>query len=242
MRIGASYLGNGSCEFVVWAPLQKEVALKIVSPGNELIPLARDERGYWKASARGVLPGACYFYRLEDGVDRPDPASHSQPMGVHGPSEVVDHTAYAWGDQDWRGIPLSEMIIYELHIGTFTSEGTFEAALSRLDDLKEVGINAVEIMPVGQFPGERNWGYDGVFPFAVQNSYGGPQGLKRFVNGCHQKGIGVVLDVVYNHLGPEGNVLGEFGPYFTDRYRTPWGEAVNLDGPHSNEVRSVLYR
>ncbi len=240
MRIGTSYLGNGSCEFVVWAPLLKKVALKIVSPRNELIPLAKDERGYWKASTKEVSPGACYFYRLEDGVDRPDPASHFQPRGVHGPSQVVDHTTFTWNDQCWRGIPLSEMVIYELHVGTFTPGGTFKAILPRLDELKEIGINVIEIMPVAQFPGERNWGYDGVFPFAVQNSYGGPGGLKELVNGCHQNGIGIILDVVYNHFGPEGNYLSEFAPYFTERYRTPWGEAVNFDGAYANEVRKYF--
>ena len=242
MRIGSNYLGNRSCEFVVWAPLLKKVALKIESRGGEPFAMTRDERGYWRTSVEGVLPGTSYLYRLEGNVDRPDPASHFQPTGVHGPSQVVDHHAYTWQDERWRGISPAEMIIYELHVGTFTREGTFEAILPRLSDLREIGINAIEIMPVAQFPGERNWGYDGVFPFAVQNSYGGPEGLKRLVDACHQEGIGVILDVVYNHLGPEGNTLIEFGPYFTDRYKTPWGQAVNFDGPYSNEVRKYFIR
>ncbi len=242
MRIGASYSANGSCEFVVWAPLLKKVALKIESLKGESLPMTRDERGYWRTFVEGILPGASYLYRLEEDVDRPDPASHFQPTGVHGPSQIVDHHAYAWQDDHWRGISPAEMIIYELHVGTFTREGTLEAIIPRLSDLREIGINAIEIMPVAQFPGERNWGYDGVFPFAVQNSYGGPVGLKRLVDSCHQEGIGVILDVVYNHLGPEGNALIEFGPYFTDRYKTPWGKAVNFDGPYSNEVRKYFIR
>jgi maltooligosyltrehalose trehalohydrolase len=144
---------------------------------------------------------------------------------------------FPWEDQGWPGIPLKEYLLYEIHVGTFTPEGTFEAVIPHLRELQDLGITALELMPVAQFPGNRNWGYDGVHPFAVQNSYGGPEGLKRLVNACHRHGLAVVLDVVYNHLGPEGNYLREFGPYFTDQYRTPWGEAVNLDGPHSDEVR-----
>ena len=162
------------------------------------------------------------------------------PRVFMGRLKSLINTAYTWEDGCWRGISLAEMIIYELHVGTFTPEGTFKAIIPRLRDLKEIGINVVEIMPVAQFPGERNWGYDGVFPFAVQNSYGGPEGLKRLVDACHQEGIGVILDVVYNHLGPEGNHLREFGPYFTDRYKTPWGMAINFDGAYSNEVRDYF--
>jgi maltooligosyltrehalose trehalohydrolase len=149
---------------------------------------------------------------------------------------VVSPT-FDWQDQGWFGLPLQQYVIYELHVGTFTPEGTFEAILASLDYLKDVGVTAVEIMPVAQFPGERNWGYDGVYPFAVQDSYGGPTGLKRLVNACHLNGLAVVLDVVYNHLGPEGNYMREFAPYFTDWYRTPWGSAINFDGPDSDHVR-----
>jgi maltooligosyltrehalose trehalohydrolase len=155
---------------------------------------------------------------------------------VHGPSQVVDPD-FPWEDQGWFGLPLKEFVVYELHVGIFTQAGTFEAIIAHLDDLKELGVTAVELMPVAQFPGSRNWGYDGVYPYAAQQSYGGPEGLKRLVNACHQKGLAVLLDVVYNHLGPEGNYLRDFGPYFTNRCHTPWGEAINFDGPHSDEVR-----
>jgi len=162
--------------------------------------------------------------------------SYFQPQGVHGPSQVVDSN-FTWEEQGWSGLPLEEYIVYELHVGTFTTEGTFGAIITRLDELKDLGITAVELMPVAQFPGNRNWGYDGVYPFAVQDSYGGPEGLKNLVNTCHRKGLAVILDVVYNHLGPEGNYIADFGPYFTDRYKTPWGAALNFDGPSSDHVR-----
>jgi maltooligosyltrehalose trehalohydrolase len=188
---------------------------------------------------QGSVPAAAgdrYWYWLDGTLRRPDPASRSQPEGVHGPSQVID-PAFAWNDSEWRGKALEECIIYELHVGTFTPQGTFDGVISRLDYLCELGITAVELMPVAQFPGERNWGYDGTFPFAPQNSYGGPDGLKQLVDACHSRGLAVILDVVYNHLGPEGNYLHGFGPYFTDRYRTPWGDAVNFDGPDSDPVR-----
>src|SRR5262249_38603477 len=153
--------------------------------------------------------------------DRPDPASRSQPEGVHGPSELID-PRFDWQEQNWRGIDLADLILYELHVGTFTPPGTFDGVIGQLDRLLDLGINAIEIMPVAQFPGRRNWGYDGVYPFAVQSSYGGAAGLKRLVDAAHQRGVAVVLDVVYNHLGPEGNYFRQFGPYFTDQYRTPW--------------------
>jgi maltooligosyltrehalose trehalohydrolase len=194
------------------------------------------QRGHHQAVVDGVKPGDLYFYRLEGDKERPDPASRFQPQGVHGPSEVID-SRFAWEDSCWFGLPLEKYIVYELHVGTFTSEGTFDGVSHHLHRLKDLGISAVEIMPVAQFPGNRNWGYDGVYPFAVQNSYGGPTSLKRLVNACHKNDIAVILDVVYNHLGPEGNYLGDFGPYFTERYKTPWGLALNFDGPHSDEVR-----
>jgi len=155
---------------------------------------------------------------------------------VHQASQVVD-PAFPWEDEHWSGLPLSQYVIYELHVGTFTPEGTFEAIIPHLPELKDLGVTAIELMPVAQFPGNRNWGYDGVHPFAAQNTYGGPEGLKKLVNACHLQGLAVILDVVYNHLGPEGNYLWDYGYYFTERYRTPWGEAVNFDGPHSDEVR-----
>lgn len=240
MKIGANYTGNGKCEFVVWAPFLKKMLLKIVSTEERVIPMVRDNRGYWHVTAEIVSPSTLYYYRLDDERERPDPASHFQPKGVHGPSQLVDHNSFNWEDRNWRGIALSEMIIYELHVGTFTPDGTFSAAISRLPELTDLGINAIEIMPVSQFPGERNWGYDGTYPFAVQNSYGGPEWLKHLVNECHKKGVVVVLDVVYNHLGPEGNYLRDYGPYFTDKYKTPWGMAINFDDAYSNEVRNFF--
>jgi len=202
--------------------------------------MLKDENGYWHAVIDGVSPGTRYSYSLDENRERPDPASFYQPDGVHGPSQVIDLDEFAWQDNGWNGIPLRDMIMYEVHIGTFTADGTFSAALSRIGDLKDTGINAIEVMPVAQFPGDRNWGYDGVYPYAVQNSYGGPDGLKSFVNECHRNGMAVILDVVYNHLGPEGNYLWDYGPYFTDRYQTPWGDAINFDGPYSNEVRKYF--
>ena len=235
-RLGATYLGDSRCQFLVWAPLIQDVYVHMVSPKELILPLEKDVQGYHKVIADAVEPGNLYFYRLDGQKERPDPASRFQPQGVHGPSQVVA-SHFAWEDSHWSGISLHEYIIYELHVGTFTTEGTFDAAIQHLDEVKELGISAVEIMPVAQFPGNRNWGYDSVYPFAVQNSYGGPEGLKLLVNACHQKGLAVVLDVVYNHLGPEGNYIADFGPYFTDRYRTPWGAAINFDGPYSDEVR-----
>jgi maltooligosyltrehalose trehalohydrolase len=240
MRIGAHYLGNERCEFVVWSPLSNSVKLKLVAAEEKIIPLTRDSQGYWRTTVSGVAAGALYFYKLNESDERPDPASGFQPQGVHGPSQVVDHTAFRWRDERWVGIPLESMIIYELHVGTFTPESTFDAVIARLGELQQTGINAIEIMPVAQFPGERNWGYDGAFPFAAQNSYGGPDGLKRLVNACHRAGISVILDVVYNHLGPEGNYLGCYGPYFTEKYKTPWGNAINFDDAHSAEVRNYF--
>jgi len=235
-RLGATYLGNGRCQFTVWAPIIQKVELHIVSPKELIVPLARDAQGYHQAIVEGVQPGCLYFYRLDSKQERPDPASRFQPEGVHGPSQVVD-SYFPWQDQNWPGLPLEEYIVYELHVGAFTKEGTFDAIIPYLDELKDLGITAVELMPVAQFPGNRNWGYDGAYPFAVQDSYGGPEGLKSLVNACHQKRLAVVLDVVYNHLGPEGNYFADFGPYFTDRYQTPWGAALNFDGPHSDDVR-----
>lgn len=240
MKIGANYLDDGACEFAVWAPGKTKVELQIVSPHAERFPLQKNEAGYWKTVLHDLAPGALYCYRLDEEKERPDPASYFQPQGVHGPSQVIAHTDFHWKDESWKGIPLAQMIMYELHVGTFTPAGTFEAIIPRLQDLKETGVNAIELMPIAQFPGERNWGYDGVYPFAVQNSYGAPTDLKNLVNACHQTGIAVILDVVYNHLGPEGNYLGDFGPYFTDRYKTPWGRALNFDDAHCDPVRNYF--
>jgi maltooligosyltrehalose trehalohydrolase len=237
IRLGASFLGNGRCRFLVYAPLADRVEVRILSPRAQARSLSRDERGYHQGVLEDVAPGDLYVYRLDGKKERPDPASRFQPMGVHGPSQVVDPGAFRWEIPDWSGLPLEAYILYELHVGAFTPEGTFDAVIPRLDTLKDLGVTAIELMPVAQFPGNRNWGYDGAYPFAAQNSYGGPVGLQKLVDACHLRGMAVTLDVVYNHLGPEGNYLADFGPYFTDRYRTPWGAAVNFDGPHSDEVR-----
>ncbi len=234
--LGAAYLEQHRTRFYMWAPFAEWVEVHIVEPREQILPLDKNERGYFGAVVEGAPPGSLYFYRLNRKSEYPDPASRFQPRGVHGPSQVVTPD-FRWEDTDWLGLPLQEYIIYELHIGTFTPEGTFEAATKHLDELKDLGITAVELMPVAQFPGSRNWGYDGVFPYAVQDSYGGPDGLKRLVNACHCEGLAVVLDVVYNHIGLEGNHLAEFGPYFTDRYQTLWGAALNFDGAYSDEVR-----
>ena len=234
--------GTGACTFRVWAPLRERVEVKIIAPVEQVVPMDRDARGFWQATVQGIGPGARYVIRLENDRDRPDPASRYQPEGVHGPSEVVDHTVFNWTDKGWNGLALPSMSMYELHTGTLTPEGTFDAIIPRLDALKELGITAIELMPVAQFPGTRNWGYDGVYPFAVQNSYGGSDGLKKLVNACHKRDIAVILDVVYNHFGPEGNYLADFGPYFTDRYKTHWGDAINFDGPDSDEVRNFFIR
>ncbi len=235
--LGATPLPDGRCRFLVFAPSAETVDVRLLSPRERVVRLEREDRGYHHGIAEGVEAGALYLYRLDRGKERPDPASRHQPQGVHGPSMVTDPGAYAWRDGEWRGTPLSSYILYELHVGTYTPEGTFDAILPRLEYLADLGITAVELMPVSQFPGRRNWGYDGVYPFAVQESYGGPEGLKRLVDACHLRGLAVVLDVVYNHLGPEGNYLTDFGPYFSDRYRTPWGSALNFDGPGSDEIR-----
>jgi maltooligosyltrehalose trehalohydrolase len=240
MRQGARFSKDGKCAFCVWAPLHAEIEVRIVSPEERLIAMEKDAGGYWHASVEGIPPAARYLYRIGDERDRPDPASSFQPEGVHGPSEVVDHDVFVWSDSGWGGVPLAEMIMYEIHVGTFTQEGRFEAIIPRLRELKEFGVNTIELMPVAQFPGERNWGYDGACPYAVQNSYGGPKGLKRLVDACHATGIAVILDVVYNHLGPEGNYIWDFGPYFTDKYRTPWGWSINYDDAYSNGVRDYF--
>lgn len=238
MNVGAQRI-EGKIFFKVWAPLRERVLLHIVAPQAQKVPMVKDEDGYFSVTV-DHSQGLRYFYELDGDGTFPDPASLYQPLDVHGPSAVVDHTSYTWGDTEWKGKPLQELVIYELHVGTFTREGTFEAIIPKLDDLLDIGINTIELMPIAQFPGSRNWGYDGVYPYAVQASYGGPEGLKKLVDACHQKGIAVFLDVVYNHLGPEGNYFGQYGPYFTDQYSTPWGSAINFDGEYSDPVREYF--
>lgn len=235
-RLGSTYLDDARCQFLVWAPQASKVDLHLLSPREHVVSMTPQARGYHAAMVEDVPSGSLYLYRLNDKTERPDPASRSQPQGVHGPSEVIE-AHFPWGDAGWAGALLTRYIIYELHVGVFTEEGTFDAIIPRLQELAELGITAIELMPVAQFPGDRNWGYDGVYPYAVHQAYGGAAGLKRLVNACHRAGLSVILDVVYNHLGPEGNYLHDFGPYFTDRYKTPWGSALNFDGPHSDEVR-----
>lgn len=238
---GVKYFGNNTCSFSLWAPHAKNVQIQFVGPGRKQnISMDRNDLGFWYREVENIAPGSQYFYKLDNLVRRPDPASHFQPKGVHGPSAVVDHN-FAWKEKGFSGIPLEKMIIYELHTGTFTEEGTFDGIIKRLKELKYLGVNSLEIMPVAQFPGERNWGYDGVYPYAVQNSYGGPENLKKLINACHQNGLSVILDVVYNHLGPEGNYFRDFGPYFTDKYKTPWGQPFNFDGPYSDQVRNFFF-
>ncbi len=239
MKIGANYNG-GKSEFVVWAPNQTKVSL-VLPEQNEILKMDSLEDGYWQLKAKNIKPNARYMFRLADGVDRPDPVSHFQPDGVFGSSAIVDHSCFQWKDGDWLGFKLKDMIVYELHIGTFSRQGTFGGAKSRVAELSEMGVNAVELMPVSQFSGTRNWGYDGVYPFAVHNSYGGPEELKQLVQEFHSEGIAVILDVVYNHFGPEGNFLKDFGPYFLFNRMTPWGASINFDGPSSVNVRDFFF-
>jgi maltooligosyltrehalose trehalohydrolase len=234
--LGAALVGENACSFLVWAPRARSVEVCIVEPKERTVPMKDAGRGYFHAVVDGISAGALYRYRLDGQKERPDPASRYQPQGVHGPSQMVD-SRFNWNDSRWRGIPLEKYVLYELHVGTFTPEGIFDAIIPRLKALKDLGVTAIELMPVAQFPGDRNWGYDGVYPYAVQASYGGPLGLKRLVDACHQHGIAVALDVVYNHLGPEGNYLADFAPYFTDLYKTPWGQAINFADADSDDVR-----
>jgi len=223
------------CAFTVWAPRSATVRVQLgTGRERDLLPTGK---GYHQGAVEDCAPGTRYRYVLEDGRALPDPASRYQPNGVHGPSAVFDPREHRWSDSDFVAPPLWQYVIYELHIGTFTEAGTFDAAIEHLPELASLGVTAIEPMPVAQFPGRWNWGYDGVFPYAVQDTYGGPAALQRFADACHANGMALVLDVVYNHLGPEGNVLDAFGPYFTDRYRTPWGAAINYDGAGSDEVR-----
>jgi maltooligosyltrehalose trehalohydrolase len=229
---------DGSWGVRLWAPGCTSLALEV--DGEEPMPLLAVGDGWWRRDGLELAAGARYRFRLPDGRALPDPASRHQPDGVHGPSAAADLEGFAWSDAGWRGVPLERYVIYELHIGTFTAEGTCDAAIARLDDLVDLGVTAIEIMPVAQCPGVRNWGYDGVFPYAVQHSIGGPVALQRLVDACHARGLAVVLDVVYNHLGPEGNYLGAYMPITSDRYRIPWGEAMNVDGPDSDGVRDYF--
>lgn len=235
-NLGINFDEKNLAVIKVWAPKASSVAIQC---HNGYIKLEMDIYGYWSAVTDQIARGDSYWILLDDKKQLPDPASLAQPNGVHEASMALALN-YDWRDADWANIPLNEYIFYELHTGTFTADGDFDGVAAKLDHLLDLGITAIELMPVAAFPGTRNWGYDGVFPFAVQTSYGGAIGLQNLVNLCHQKGLAVVLDVVYNHVGPEGNYFGEYGAYFTDKYQTPWGSAVNYDDRDCDAVRNFV--
>jgi maltooligosyltrehalose trehalohydrolase len=239
---GANVGADGAADFAVWAPRRRALSVRILDAAGATraeLAMTRDADGVFTArAAPGVAPpGSDYVYLLPDVGVRPDPVSRHQPLGVHAPSRIVAAGGFAWTDAGWRGVPRADLVVYELHTGTFSPEGTFDGVAARLPYLRELGVTAVELMPVAAFPGDRNWGYDGVYLYAPHTAYGGPGGLKRLADACHAHGLALILDVVYNHLGPEGNYLHDYGPYFTDRYHTPWGDALNFDGPDSDQVR-----
>lgn len=233
--LGPHRRADGTTHFLVWSPNAARVELRLLRQ-DVYIAMQPDADGYYACAVADVQPGDRYLFRLDGEKERPDPASRFQPEGVHGPSQLID-PAFPWQDTGWQPPSLRSTVIYELHVGTFTPAGTFDAVIPHLPYLRDLGVNTLELMPIAEFPGARNWGYDGVQPYAAHHAYGGPAGLKRLVNACHQAGIAVLLDVVYNHLGPEGNYLWDYGPYFTGRYRTPWGDSLNFDGPESDHVR-----
>ena len=242
LQRGANVGADGAVSFAVWAPRRRALSVRILDGAGATraeLPMTRAGDGVFTARADAALaaPGSDYAFVLPEVGVRPDPVSRHQPNGVHAPSRIVAADGFAWTDANWRGVPRADLVVYELHVGTFSPEGTFAGVAARLPYLRDLGITAVELMPVAAFPGDRNWGYDGVYLFAPHTAYGGPDGLKRLADACHAHGLALILDVVYNHLGPEGNYLGDYGPYFTDRYRTPWGDALNFDGADSDQVR-----
>ena len=242
MPFGAERLDDGTVRFRLWAPAAHRVDLAVTTPHRPTyLPLNQRDKGWFELTTDAAKPGTHYRFRIDDAQEVPDPASRFQPHDVHGPSEVIDPKAFGWQDDGWKGRPWEEAVIYELHVGAFTPSGTFSSARMRLDYLADLGITAIELMPVADFPGRRNWGYDGVFPFAPDSTYGRPDDLKRFIQSAHEHGIMVLLDVVYNHFGPEGNYLNSYAPqFFTGRHRTPWGKAINFDGPESHAVREFF--
>ncbi len=240
-QVGAFLEPSNGFVFRVWAPKARRVDLIFDHRPDRPLRLEPRPGGYYELMVdEPPEEGTRYRYRLDGEGLHSDPASRWQPEGVFGSSAVLHPDRFRWHDAEWQGPALDELVLYELHVGTFTPEGTFDAAIERLETLRKLGVTAIQLMPVAQFSGQRNWGYDGVFPFAVQNSYGGPHGLQRFVDACHQVGLAVFVDVVYNHLGPEGNYFWAFGHYFSSRYRTPWGDALNFDGPHCDAVRAFV--
>lgn len=245
-ELGARLQTDGqTTSFRVWAPKAKRVKLQLIQRIGQLDSVINWHRmkpgddGVFSAQVTAPA-GTLYRFELDDAPARPDPRSMFQPFGVHGPSQVVDHSDYQWQDDDWRGVRKRDLVIYELHIGSFTQQGTYTAAINRLDDLVDIGITAIEVLPLAQSPGRWNWGYDGVNFFAPRNSFGTPNQLKEFVDACHIRGIAVIVDVVYNHVGPEGNYLSNFGPYASRKHRTPWGDAFNFDGKQAAPVRQFV--
>ncbi len=232
-------LEAGGVRYRLWAPGCDTLSLVLEADGR-VVAMERDADGFFEAFVEGAEAGTLYRYRLPDGMLVPDPASRYQPQDVHGPSEVTDPASFLWRTE-WNGRDWNEVVLYELHIGSFTPEGTFQAAIGKLDHLATLGVTAIEIMPIADFPGARNWGYDGVLPYAPDSSYGRPDELKALVDAAHARGIAVLLDVVYNHFGPDGNYLPVYAPqFFTDRHETPWGAAINYDGPHAAPVREFV--
>ncbi len=240
--VGISRLDEHAVRWRVWAPKADHVEL-VLGQGESArtIPMEHEHRGFHALTLEPPPVGMRYAFRLDGGNPLPDPLSRWQPEGVGEPSAVFYPERFTWNEGEWRGIrDRKDWVFYELHTGTFTPEGTFEGIIPRIEELLDLGITAIELMPVAQYSGAQGWGYDGVFPFAVQNTYGGPEGLKRLVEACHRKGMAIVLDVVINHFGPEGNVFPQFGYYINDRYRTDWGGALNFDGPHCDPVRAMV--
>lgn len=242
MPFGAECRDDGSVRFRLWAPAARRVELRLTGAKHSTsIPLEERPQGWFELITDAAKPGTQYRFRVDDAQEVPDPASRFQPRDVHGPSQVIDPEGFDWRDDGWRGRPWEEAVIYELHVGAFTPSGKFSSLRARLDYLAELGITAIELMPVADFPGKRNWGYDGVFPFAPDSIYGRPEDLKRFIQSAHGHGIMVLLDVVYNHFGPEGNYLHSYAPqFFTDQHCTPWGNAINFDGAASRAVRDFF--
>ena len=240
MPFGAECRDDGSVRFRLWAPKGQRVSVSLERSLSTLA-MAKLDGGWFELDVGDARPGDRYKYLIDEATEVPDPASRFQPADVHGPSEIVDPNALVWSDENWKGRPWEEAVIYELHVGAFTPEGTFAGVEKKLDYLADLGVTAIELMPVSDFPGRRNWGYDGVLPYAPDSSYGRPEDLKRLIQSAHKKGLMVLLDVVYNHFGPDGNYLLTYAPqFFTDRHRTPWGDAINLDGPDSRVVRDFF--
>ena len=242
MPFGPRRLPDGRTQFRLWAPAQKAPRLQLSDGRTEhLLTMQAGEAGWFAVTAETALPGQTYRFRLDDGLCVPDPASRFQPADIHGPSELLDPAAYRWQHADWRGRPWEEVVLYELHVGSFSPEGSYEGVIQRLDHLVDLGVTAIELMPLADFPGQRNWGYDGVLPFAPDSAYGRPEDLKRLIDAAHGRGLMVFLDVVYNHFGPDGNYLHAYAPsFFTPRHHTPWGDAINFDDDDSATVRAFF--